>query len=195
MIVTLGDYLDGGPDSRGVIEQLLALGGQCGLVPLLGNHEEMLLTAREGRADLDSWLRFGGDATLASYGLEDLESFPRPHLDFLAGCRRFYETDTHLFVHANYWPNLPMAEQPANALLWEPLRADRAYPHYSRKTAVVGHTPQQDGSVLDLGFLICIDTGCCEGGWLTALDVGSGEYWQTNERGQARQGHLWRRKP
>src|SRR6516225_5447385 len=58
-IVTLGDYIDGGPDSCGVIDQLLALSGRCRLIPLLGNHEEMLLAALEGRSELASWLHFG----------------------------------------------------------------------------------------------------------------------------------------
>jgi serine/threonine protein phosphatase 1 len=51
-IITLGDYIDWGPDSRGVLDQLIALGQRCTLVPLRGNHEEMLLAAREGRSDL-----------------------------------------------------------------------------------------------------------------------------------------------
>src|SRR5205085_519802 len=50
-IVTLGDYIDGGPDSRGVLNQLLALSGRCRLVPLMGNHEQMLLAALESRSE------------------------------------------------------------------------------------------------------------------------------------------------
>lgn len=185
-VVSLGDYIDRGPESRGVIEQLLALGEQCRLIPLLGNHEEMLFAVLEGRSDLDSWLRFGGDRTLASYGIESPNDIPVRHLDFLKGCLPYHETDTHILVHAGYWPNLPMAEQPFNALLWEHLQVDKAYPHYSNKTVVVGHTPQKDGNPLDLEFFVCIDTDCCEGGWLTALDVGSGHYWQANEKGEVR---------
>src|ERR1700730_14881921 len=68
-IVTLGDYIDWGPDSRGVLQQLIELEERCTLVPIRGNHEEMLLAAREGRSDLGYWLKFGGRETLASYGL------------------------------------------------------------------------------------------------------------------------------
>src|SRR2546430_524502 len=68
-IVTLGDYVDRGPDSRGVLEQLVGLAERCHLVPLLGNHEEMMLGAREGRDDLRFWLKNGGGDTLASYGV------------------------------------------------------------------------------------------------------------------------------
>jgi serine/threonine protein phosphatase 1 len=48
------------------------------------------------------------------------------------------------------------------------------------------HTPQVSGAVLDLGFLVCLDTDCSRGGWLTALDVGTGELVQANERGELR---------
>ena len=83
-----------------------------------------------------------------------------------------------------------MDQQPSNALLWEFLDPEKAGRHYSGKTAVVGHTPQEDGNILDLGFLVCIDTNCCEGGWLTALDVGTGRYWQANQEGGIREGRL-----
>jgi len=191
-VVTLGDYINRGPDSRGVIEQLLALRERCHLVPLLGNHEDMLFAAREGRSDLPSWLRVGGGPTLASYGIEGPEDFPASHLAFLQGCRLYHETETHIFVHANCWPNRPMAEQPWSALLWEPLQPEWAGRHCSGKTVVVGHTRQKDGNVLDLGFLVCIDTNCCGGGWLTALDVSTGEVWQANQRGEVRRTRLRR---
>jgi serine/threonine protein phosphatase 1 len=54
----------------------------------------------------------------------------------------------------------------------------------------VGHTPQKTGEVLDIGHLVCIDTHCHGGEWLTALDVGSGHWWQANERGEVREGRL-----
>jgi len=67
-LVFLGDYIDRGPDSRGVVEQVIALGERCTVVPLLGNHEEMLLAALEGQSELDFWMKFGGMAALTSYG-------------------------------------------------------------------------------------------------------------------------------
>lgn len=59
-IITLGDYIDRGPDSRGVLDLLLALRDECTFVPLMGNHEEMFLAARESRSELQFWLKFGG---------------------------------------------------------------------------------------------------------------------------------------
>jgi serine/threonine protein phosphatase 1 len=62
--------------------------------------------------------------------------------------------------------------------------------HYSGKTAVVGHTTRADGRVLDLGFLVMIDTGAAMGGWLTALEVYSGKIVQANQQGEIRRS--WR---
>ena len=59
-------------------------------------------------------------------------------------------------------------------------------PDYSGKIAVVGHTPQRDGKILDLGYLKCIDTFCVGGGWLTALDTDTGQFWQATAEGQLR---------
>jgi serine/threonine protein phosphatase 1 len=59
-------------------------------------------------------------------------------------------------------------------------------PHYSGKKAIVGHTPQVSGEILDVDYLACIDTCCYGGGWLTAIDVDSGRQWQANQDGQLR---------
>ena len=167
---------------------MIRLKQECKVVPLLGNHEEMLLGALEGNDGLRYWLMFGGPETLASYGVAGPRAIPRNHLDFIRACVRYHETDGHLFLHANYWPNRPMNEQTDSALLWEVLRPDLVARHYSGKTAIVGHSEQRSGDILDLGFLKCIDTFCYGGGWLTALDVTTGEFWQANQQGLLRQG-------
>ena len=71
-------------------------------------------------------------------------------------------------------------------LRWEFLEPHRQCPHFSGKRVVVGHTPQVSGEILDLGFLICIDTDCSRGGWLTALDVETGRVVQADQRGDMR---------
>lgn len=186
-IVTLGDYIDRGIDSKGVLEQLIDLEGRCRLVPLLGNHEEMLLGAREGRSDLQFFLNCGGIATLQSYGSsERLNLIPREHFAFLERCKLFHIETRHFFVHANYRPEKMLVEQDRHTLLWLSLRDYLPSPHCTGRTALVGHTPQLNGSILDLGYLKCLDTGCAYGGWLTALDVASGAIWQVDEAGGLR---------
>lgn len=192
-VVTLGDHIDRGPDSRGVVARLLDLAGRCRLVPILGDHEEMLADALRDKAALRKWLTCGGAETLRSYGwlpggarraLADW--IPEPHRAFLAGCRPYHETPTHLFTHAGYLPDLPMAEQPGQVLRWCVADARTAVPHQSGKVAVVGHTAQLSGEVLDLGFLACIDTNCARGGWLSAVDAETGQVWQADRAGRLR---------
>jgi serine/threonine protein phosphatase 1 len=187
VIVTLGDYINRGPDSRGVLDRLIDLGQRCRLVPLLGNHDQMLLDVRAGRYPIYWLLDIGGTATLDSYGPgRDLSLIPDEHFEFMEGCLDFHETDTHIFVHANYFPDIPMGEQHVGMLRWESLRDMTPGPHESGKVVIVGHTSQKTGEILDLGHLVCIDTYCHGGGWLTALEVGTGQVWQTNQRGELR---------
>src|SRR3954470_13748102 len=69
-VVMLGDYVDRGPDSRRVLDRLVALAGRCKLVPLLGNHDELLLDALADLDALPRWLKLGGTDTLRSYGYQ-----------------------------------------------------------------------------------------------------------------------------
>lgn len=187
-LITLGDYVDRGPNSRGVIDRLIQLGWRCRLVPLLGNHDLMMIEiCGDGQLDLlDDWLLFGGAATVASYGGDPPGDVPSEHLDFLRGCRLFHETERHLFVHANYDADRPLAEQSTDELLWPSLRARVPRRHISGKTAIVGHTAQKTGQVLDLGHLTCIDTYIYGDGYLTALEVDGGRLWQVDAQGRLR---------
>lgn len=183
-LVTLGDYADRGPDSRGVLDRLLALRDQCHLVSLRGNHDQMMLDARQDARARFEWLQVGGDKTLASYG-GSLRSVPSAHWDFLANqCVDLWETDTHFFVHGNVYPDASLWEQPRSVLYWE--RFDRTQPHQSGKIMICGHTSQKDGLPCNRGYAICIDTWPL-GAWLSCLDVGSGVVWQADFEGARRQ--------
>ena len=192
-IVTVGDYIDRGPDSRGVIDELLALHDKGQLVALRGNHDVMMLEARNDTEEMRGWILCGGNTTLASYGDPHaegrLENVPERHWQFLErDCVDWYETDTHLFVHANYDPDLEMADQPLYLLHWEPLFEARA--HHSGKVVVCGHTKQRSGLPRNWGHTICIDTWVYGDGWLTCLEVETGRIWQANRRGELRRGWL-----
>jgi serine/threonine protein phosphatase 1 len=182
-LVLLGDYVDRGPDTRGVMDLVLELESRCRLVPLLGNHELMLLDALSDPAAIGPWLECGGAPTVRSYGGL---AIPPEHLALLERCRRYYETDTHFFVHANYAADVPLDEQPDYLLFWEHLSRSPPGPHENGKIAIVGHTAQLSGEILDLGHVLCLDTFCHGGGWLTALDTHSGELWQTDRDGRLR---------
>lgn len=185
LLVTLGDYVDRGPDSAHVIDQLIDLSQSRPLIPLLGNHEIMLLTALDNEFERGFWLQSGGQQTVQSYGGE-VADIPERHLQFIRQCRRYHETDDHFFVHANYVPDLPLEQQPDFVLFWEHLTSHMPGRHLSGKRAVVGHTPQRRGEPLILDHLVCIDTFCYGGGWLTALEIATGQYWQANEAGELR---------
>lgn len=185
ILVPLGDYIDRGPDSKGVIQRLIELESVCHLHPILGNHEEMLLRVLYQRAKPSSWLQFGGDATLDSYGFSgDLAVINRPHRDFLKRCLDYFETDTHFFTHGNYDAYSPLTEQTPRYLRWIKLSESIPDPHCSGKPAIVGHTPNKEGRIFDLGYLKCIDTYCYGGKWLTALEANTGQIWQADNEGR-----------
>jgi len=185
-VVTLGDYVDRGPDTRGAIELLIDLKRRCRLVPIFGNHDEMMLKARHSRGVLVDWLSFGGQEALDSYGSTGWSDVPAPHFAFLESCVPWFETDSHIFTHGNYDARLPMAEQEASRLRWTSLKTSVPGPHVSGKKVIVGHSAQASFEVLNLGHVVCIDTKCYGGGWLTAMDVATGELWQANGRGEMR---------
>ena len=185
-IVVLGDVIDWGPDSRDCVRQLIDLSGRCKLILVRGNHEEMLFAALESRSELRYWLNFGGEETLRSYPYRGGDEFIDPeHVRFLkAQARDYHETDGFIFVHASYDPNRQMDQQSNTTLQWEHIDPERVRPHFSGKTVIAGHTPQTNGEPLDLGFLKVIDTDASRGGWLTALDVRSGETIRTNQEAE-----------
>jgi serine/threonine protein phosphatase 1 len=189
LVVTLGDYIDRGPDSQGVLERLIDLRRQCQVVALRGNHDIMMLDARANLAVFEDWLASGGKQTLQSYGLAPnwaafADGIPQTHWRFLEECRPYHEIPTHFFVHANAYPDIPLAEQPDHMLFWERLNPEQMRPHESGKIMVCGHTSQRSGLPLNFGFAVCIDTWAYGNGWLTCLDVGSGQYWQINQQGK-----------
>ena len=88
LIVTLGDYVDRGPESQKVITRLISLQQECQLVPLLGNHEFMLLEALKEQLFFNFWMQCGGKETLASYG-GTFDQIPSEHFDFIHRCQRY----------------------------------------------------------------------------------------------------------
>ncbi|RMF40528.1 MAG: serine/threonine protein phosphatase [Planctomycetota bacterium] len=186
-IVGLGDFIDRGPDSKGVIDRMIHLGQRCNLVAIQGNHEEMMLeVVRDGRP-YHRWIQYGGVDTLDSYGFGgDLSVIGPDHMAFFESMVDFFEADDHFFVHANYDPNLPLEATDPYTLRWKKLTESTPGPHFSGRRAIVGHTHDRAGEIFDIGHLVCIDTYCYGGGWLTALEARTGQIWQARENGETR---------
>ena len=176
VVITLGDYVNRGSNSCAVLDWLIEYRRRGSLIALRGNHEIMMLKARDDEEAFREWIKNGGDATLASYSpFGDggrLADVPDAHWQFLAEeTRAWFETATHFFVHANAYPDCPLEDQPDFMLYWESFSDPPA--HSSGKVMVCGHTPQKSGVPRSIGHAICVDTWACGKGWLTCLDVAS----------------------
>jgi serine/threonine protein phosphatase 1 len=196
LVITLGDYVDRGPDVHGVLDRLIELQSRCKLIPLKGNHDLMMLEARANESAFRDWHQVGGKQTLDSYGVDlRYDNFrtmiPKRHWRFLnTKCRPYYEADTHFFVHAGVEYDIPLAAQSESVLFWEKLDPNDARQHASGKIMVCGHSAQKSGRPLALDHAVCIDTWIYGGGWLTCLDVQHEAYWQANAHGETRMGML-----
>ena len=180
-IIFLGDYVDRGPDSRGVIDRLISLGKtRPNTVFLKGNHEEIMLEFLDEPEDLPHWLEWGGEETLESYDVDPvgydkaalaerfLKTAPKTHLEFLKSLKLTHIEGDYLFVHAGLRPGTPLEEQAEADLLWIRKRFYNASPEERPDHVVVhGHTPLDKPE--DAGWRICVDTGACYGGMLTAV--------------------------
>jgi serine/threonine protein phosphatase 1 len=188
-VIFLGDYIDRGPDSRDVIQQVLELRHRCHVIPLRGNHEIMLLGVALGGLDDTVWLENGGIATVSSYG-GSLTKIPPDHLEFFQKLEPYYETGDAIFVHAGYHHHKDMHEQDSATTYWNHLPVPLPPPHKSGKRVFVGHTPQPSGHVLDAGHVVCIDTYCFGGGYLTAFETQSCDVIQADRHGHLRRAPL-----
>lgn len=186
-IVLLGDLVDRGPNSAGVVARALRWQAERRVVLLAGNHEEMFLDSFDDTGVLRHFLRHGGRQTVLSYGidraeydaasLEELQDLmrtavPSAHLEFLRTARDHLEAGDYLFVHAGIAPDVPLLEQQRHHLRWirEPF-LDHSAPH--SHMVVHGHTitPEIDARSNRIG----IDTGAYSSGRLSVLVLeGSG---------------------
>jgi len=180
-LVFLGDYIDRGPDSSGVVSYLLALQEsyhEIEFVFLKGNHEDMLLSylGLNGQHG-DMFLVNGGKATLESYSLkpnqqspqEAISAIPAEHLAFFQKLDRYHVMDAFLCVHAGVNPQKNLAEQSEEELLW--IRNTFIYrSHTLPYTILFGHTPQST-VLYDLPYKVGLDTGLVYGNMLTCFEV------------------------
>jgi serine/threonine protein phosphatase 1 len=194
LTVTLGDYIDRGPDSRGVIERLMRNPFPTSLVPLRGNHESLFEAFMEDPPVAGQWRRLGGLETLHSYGVpvvammrgRDYEeaaralraSVPHAHLAFLRSLWTSLSIGRYFLCHAGVRPGVPLDRQSVEDLLWirEEFLSSRAD---FGKIVVHGHTPTESPEVLP--NRINVDTGAFMTGRLTCavLDKGRPRFLST----------------
>ncbi len=180
-IIVLGDLVDRGPDSAGVVDRTRVWQQTRNVRVLAGNHEEMFLSAFEKPEALRHFLKHGGRETVISYGLsakqlaslsleEIFEHLPRvvpqSTRDYMAGFEPMIRAGDYVFVHAGIDPARPLGEQKRSDLLW--IR-ERFLTHEGPLEKVVVHGHTIFSHVMDCGNRIGIDTGAFRSGVLTAL--------------------------
>jgi serine/threonine protein phosphatase 1 len=189
-LIFLGDLLDRGPDSLGVVERVMALGERRAVRCLLGNHEEVFLRALSGdlRA-LRFLVRIGGRETLLSYGIsaeqyrdvdyDELlvllqEKVPASHVAFLSSFENWIEIGDYLFVHAGLRPGVAVEDQKSSDLCW--IREDfLSHRESFGKMVVHGHSITED--IDERPNRIGIDTGAFASGRLTAIGLEGDQRW------------------
>jgi serine/threonine protein phosphatase 1 len=183
-IIFLGDYIDRGPDSKGVVDYIIDLQKNIldhdspinKVTTLRGNHEDFLIEAFRGnRSAQENWVYNGGWQCLESYGytkdtLKFQDLFSKEHEEFYLNTKLYYQVDHVVFVHAGLDPSLTLEEQSEQTLIWS--RRSNAYDgEFEGGYFVVhGHTPL-DNKPSVLSSQINIDTGAVFGGALTCCII------------------------
>ncbi len=179
--IFLGDMVDRGPDTAGVVQRLIAERASAGADHfLLGNHEQALLKFLDGAAGAEEWLEWGGLETAASYGVAGVASktpeelrrelgaaMPSEHLDFLRELELYVEHGDYLFVHAGVRPEVPLEEQSRDDMLWIRSTFHDAKEALPGKVVVHGHHPVRRPA--NHAGRIGVDTGAVHTGRLTAV--------------------------
>ncbi|WP_078381833.1 metallophosphoesterase family protein [Sutcliffiella halmapala] len=194
-LLLLGDYVDRGRNSRAVLDKVIKLKAE-GAIALMGNHDQMMIDAfQDDPINLKRWYYNGGIKTLQNYGYEiekddanywyTTDEYPDPiqmneeiraHIEFLKELPYYYETDTHIFVHAGVHPETPIHSTEPYTLVW--IREEFHKGYTGEKTIVFGHTPvkylhESPDVYFGDNNIIGIDGGCAYGKRLNCLEVES----------------------
>ncbi|GGA27449.1 metallophosphoesterase family protein [Psychrobacillus lasiicapitis] len=195
-LILLGDYIDRGPNAKGVIAKVISL-QKAGAQVLKGNHEDMMVKALTSDVEKswNHWVKLGGgDKTLFSYGFSEndftvnAENFRKPilqsavlqqHLEFVQGLKNYIETPDYIFVHAGVHPTSSLSETNPHILLW--IRDEFHKSYAGEKTVIFGHTEtsllHEEKENYNVYFgdnrIIGIDGGAVYGGQLNCLELPS----------------------
>ena len=180
IVIFLGDYIDRGPDTRGVIDLLVNFQAEYPKTRFLrGNHEDMLMDFFGFGGHLGhAFLYNGGLETIQSYGIsvfsppnEMMRSLPENHFKFFCGLESIIVIDNFILVHAGLNPYLALDQQTGEDIFWirEPFLES---PHRFEKTVIFGHTPHKE--IFDhRPYKLGIDTGLVFGNKLSCFELKS----------------------
>ncbi|MCU0416627.1 MAG: serine/threonine protein phosphatase [Cytophagaceae bacterium] len=164
-LIFLGDYIDRGPNSMGVINYIIQLQEQYIVVCLRGNHEQMMLDASRDYQLFDLWVRNGGDATLRSFGVEHIKKIPQKYVEWLEQLSYYFVTENEIYVHAGINTNIPNPFSDIEAMMW--IRSFEVNPKRTHNKYVIhGHTPtsmeniRKDIETVEKSSQLSIDNGC-----------------------------------
>ncbi len=175
----IGDFVDRGKDSKGVIDYILNLQNKgFSIFCMKGNHEDMMLDAKDFQGNRSMWLRHGGRETLQSYDCGLLDLYEHPHIKFYENLHYYIETEQYIFVHAGLNFRISNPFEDKYSMLWI-----RNWHHrierfkVNNKIIIHGHTPIKRSKIefyldkLDEFGYLDIDAGCVFGRQLCAVDL------------------------
>lgn len=154
--VFMGDYIDRGPDSKGVVERVIELSEKYNCITLIGSHEYALLHAKEDSYYNSLFWNYGGPETVQSYG-GHFDNILKTHGDFYRSLKFYHLTEKYLFVHAGINPRYSLEDQIETDLVY--IRsAFYMNKHNLPQKIIFGHTEFDEPQIQD--DKICIDLGC-----------------------------------
>lgn len=179
-LVMLGDYIDRGAESKEVLDLIMELiSDGYDIVPLMGNHEDMMINAHRSPLDNYNWMLNGGDETLRSFGVVSAKEIDKIYIDFISAMPLYHIIGNFIFVHGGFNDDIDDPFEDEYSMMWE-RRFEYHSPVFKGKTIVHGHRPHALRELKDelklSPSVINIDTGCVYGkdyglGDLTAIDL------------------------
>ncbi|MCX6320509.1 MAG: metallophosphoesterase family protein [Bacteroidia bacterium] len=181
-LVLLGDYIDRGKQSKEVIDYIIEL-QQKGfdIIPLIGNHESMLLNAIGNEEHFSLWIQNGGSKTMESFKINSLKDLPKFYIDFFKALPFYYSYKNFLFVHAGFNDEIINPFEDKYHMIWT-CRGKYSNSILRDKTIIHGHSPISEsscrGRIQNNYQVINIDTGCVYSdyvgyGRLSAIELNS----------------------
>jgi serine/threonine protein phosphatase 1 len=163
-LVLMGDYIDRGDQSKEVVDYIIRLERNgFDIIPLIGNHESMLLDALDDDDLLLNWIHNGAFETLKSFGIKTLKDLDQVYIDFFKRLRFYYSFENYFFVHAGFNDEIANPFIDKYQMIWA-RREKYTNPVFKDKIIIHGHSPITESlcrqSIKDNKNVINIDTGC-----------------------------------